>query len=137
MALLAHVLQPVAWWLAPLVILLIKRESKFTTFHALQALLLQVVYLFVIGVFVVLWFSVFFIMIAHAPAAKNAPPPLAFFILMPVIWLGLIGAWAVLLVMAIVYGVKAGRGEWAAYPVLGSVARRILKITPGGESLPA
>ena len=42
MALLAQVLQIVGWWIAPLVIFLIKRESKFVSFHALQALLLQI-----------------------------------------------------------------------------------------------
>jgi hypothetical protein len=38
-----------------------------------------------------------------------------------------------LLVVAIVYGIKAGHGEWAQYPVLGRVALRILGIGPGGE----
>jgi len=40
-----------------------------------------------------------------------------------------------MLVVAIVYGIKAGRGEWASYPVLGPLARRILKIGPRGEPL--
>jgi len=50
MALLAQVLQIVGWWIAPLVIFLIKRQSKFVSFHALQALLLQVLQMFVMGV---------------------------------------------------------------------------------------
>ena len=33
-------------------------------------------------------------------------------------WIGFMGMWVVMLVIAIVYGVKAGRGEWAEYPVL-------------------
>jgi hypothetical protein len=37
-----------------------------------------------------------------------------------------------MVVIAIVYGVKAGRGEWAEYPFLGRLARRILKLRPGG-----
>jgi len=37
-----------------------------------------------------------------------------------------------MVVVAIVYGVKAGRGEWAEYPFLGRLARRILKLRPGG-----
>ncbi len=41
LALLAHVLQLVSWFIAPLVILLVKRESKFVRFHALQVLLLH------------------------------------------------------------------------------------------------
>ena len=35
MAILAHVLQIVGWWIAPLIIFLLKRDSKFTSFHAL------------------------------------------------------------------------------------------------------
>jgi uncharacterized membrane protein len=31
-------------------------------------------------------------------------------------------------VIAIVYAIKAGRGEWANYPVIGKIARRILKM---------
>ena len=41
-ALLAHMLQIMLSWIAPLAIFLIKRQSKFVSFHALQALLLQV-----------------------------------------------------------------------------------------------
>ena len=36
------------------------------------------------------------------------------------------------LLLAIIYGVKAGRGEWAEYPLLGRLARHILHIGPGG-----
>ena len=42
MAILAHMLQIVGLWIAPLIIFVIKRESRFVSFHALQALLLQV-----------------------------------------------------------------------------------------------
>jgi len=56
-------------------------------------------------------------------------------ILFPVVWLGMMGWWVFILVVAIVYGIKAGRGEWAEYPVLGRLARRILRIGPGGEFL--
>jgi hypothetical protein len=41
------------------------------------------------------------------------------------------GHLAVLLI-AIVYGVKPSRGEWAEYPVLGRLSRKILKLGPGG-----
>jgi hypothetical protein len=53
---------------------------------------------------------------------------MAMFVMFPLMWLLVIGWWAVVLVAAVVYGIKAGRGEWAAYPVLGGWARRILKI---------
>ncbi len=128
MALLAQVLQIVAWWIAPLVIFLIKRESKFVSFHALQALLLQVLQMFVMGIGMFVWFGFFFIMMAHAPAARNAPPPPGFFILMPMMWLGWMGLWIAVVVIAIVYGIKAARGEWAEYPVLGRLALKILNL---------
>lgn len=135
MAILAHVLQLVGWWIAPLIILLIKREARFVSFHALQALLLRIVYAVLFAVCMILFFSSFFLTVANNPHPQNAQPPPAFFLLFPLIWLGFVGGWAVMLVIAIVYGIKAGRGEWAEYPVLGALARRFLKIGPGGVPL--
>jgi len=136
LAILAHVLQVVGWWIAPLIIFVIKRESRFVSFHALQALLLQVVYMVGMGGLMVLWFVSIFATIGHHGGGNNAPPP-AFFLLFPLIWLGFMGAWVVMLVVAIVYGVKAGRGEWAEYPLLGPLARRLLKLSRGGVPLSA
>jgi hypothetical protein len=45
------------------------------------------------------------------------------------------GTWVVMLVVAIVYGIKAGRGEWAPYPLLEALARKILKIGPDGTAI--
>lgn len=134
-ALLAQVLQIVGWWIAPLVIFLIKRESKFVSFHALQALLLQVLQMFLMGVGMVIWFSAVVLMMANAPATRNAPLPPGFFILMPMMWLSWMGVWVAVLLIAIIYGIKAGRGEWAEYPFLGRLCRKILKIGPGGVPL--
>jgi len=139
MALLAQVLQLVGWWIAPLIIFLIKRESKFVSFHALQALLLQVTYMIVCGAFLVLFFISFFTTAsfttaAHPTPGNNAPPP-AFFVLFPLAWLGFMGMWVAMLVVAIVYGIKASRGEWAEYPLLGRLSRHFLKIGPGGVPL--
>jgi uncharacterized protein len=136
MALLAQVLQLVGWWIAPLIIFLIKRESKFVSFHALQVLLLQIACMIVSGAFTVLFFISFFTTMAHPTGGNNAPPP-AFFVLFPLAWLGFMGMWVAMLVVAIVYGIKAGRGEWAEYPLLGRLARRFLKIGPGGAPLQA
>lgn len=136
MATLAHILQVVGWWVAPLVIFLLKRESRFVSFHALQALLLQIAYMFLTFMFMGLWFVFFFVMMAQHPATHGAPPP-AMFILFPLVWLGFIAAWTLMLVIAIVYAIKAGRGEWAEYPVLGRLSRKILKIGPGGTAATA
>jgi len=137
MAILAHVLQIVGWWIAPLIIFLVKRDSRFTSFHALQALFLQILYMLLMFVFVGLWFAFIVLAVMHSPQGKGAPPPTGLFILMPLIWLGAMGLWVVMIVVAIVFGVKAGRGEWAEYPVLGRWARSVLKIGPNGAALQA
>jgi uncharacterized membrane protein len=135
MGTLAHVLQLVGGWIAPLVIFLVKRNSRFVSFHALQALLLQALYFVLVMVMMGAFFAVLMAGIAfHQPAAPHNFLP-GSIILFPVIWLGMMGWWVFMLIVAIVYGIKAGRGEWAGYPVLGSLARRILRIGPGGESL--
>jgi uncharacterized Tic20 family protein len=136
MATLAHALQIVGSWIAPLIIFLIKRNSRFVSFHALQALLLQIVHLIVVVLFVV-GFAVlmFFGIFLHAAAgSRPAEPPVAVFFLFPLVWLFMFASGITILIIAIVYCIKAGRGEWAEYPVLGRLARRILKIEPGGTN---
>ena len=127
MATLAHALQVVGWWIAPLIIFLVKRESRFVSLHALQALLLQIAYLILMGGFTALWLGAFFGLMMHQHGNNNAPPP-AFFIMLPLIWLGFMSMWVAVMVIAIVYAIKAGRGEWANYPVIGKIARRMLKM---------
>jgi len=135
MAALAHVLQLVGGWIAPLIIFLVKRNSRFVSFHALQVLLLQGLYFFfgmiVMGGFFALAIAGFAF---HQPTTQHNSLPPAFIVLFSVIWLGMMGWW-VMLIIAIVYGLKAGKGEWAEYPVLGRLARRILSIGPRGELL--
>ena len=72
MAILAHVLQIVGLWIAPLIIFVVKRESKFVSFHALQALLLQVLYLCLMGIGMFLWFGavVLTMMAAQPPGTR-------------------------------------------------------------------
>jgi uncharacterized protein len=132
MAILAHMLQIVGLWIAPLIIFVVKRESKFVSFHALQALLLQVLYLLLMGIGAFFWFGVVVLTMIASHAAGSVPSPPAFFIFMPMLWLDWMGIWGAMVVIAIVYGVKAGRGEWAEYPYLGRIARNILKLAPGG-----
>ncbi len=128
MGTLAHALQIVGWWIAPLIIFLVKRESKFVSFHALQALFLQIIYLVFGMFFMVVWFALIFgTVFSRVGSHPDAPPP-AFFIVFPLVWLFWMGAWVALVVIAIVYAIKAGRGEWAKYPVIGNWAARIVKI---------
>ena len=136
MATLAHALQMIGGWIAPLVIFLIRRESRFVSFHALQALLLQIIHVIAILIFVVGWFALFISTIfLHVTTKPATAPPVALFVMFPLFWLLIIAVNITIIVTAIVYCIKAGRGEWAEYPVLGRWARKMLKIGPGGTNL--
>jgi uncharacterized membrane protein len=128
MATLAHALQLIGSWIAPLIIFLIRRRSRFVSFHALQALLLQIIHTIVVVVLMVLWFTTIFATVFHQTSGKPPQFPPALLILIPLVWLCFMGLWVGTLVIAILYAIKAGRGEWADYPVLGRLARKMLKI---------
>ena len=139
MAVLAHALQMAGWFVAPLIIFATKRQSRFVAFHALQALIFQLLYLTATFVIVGSFMATMILTVANQPSAPHAPPagpPLAVFILFPFIWIVMMGFWVVALVFAILYSIKAGKGEWAAYPVIGCWARKVLKIAPDGTPLP-
>jgi uncharacterized protein len=128
-ATLAHALMMVGWWIAPLIIFLVKRESRFVRFHALQALLLQIFYSALF-----LTIMVIFIAVAVGSSvgmtAHPTEPPAALMVFFPLLWLGGMGIWIVMLLVTIFYSIKAGKGEWANYPLLGPLARYMLGI-PG------
>ena len=130
MATLAQVLQIIGSWIAPLVIYLIRRESKFVSFHAMQALLWQIVVLILWMGAMFVWFGVIFSMVfSHGgqPASSNVPP------IRMILGIGTVGLMALAIAvanvfLAIFYGIKAGNGKWAEYPVIGKLARRIVGI---------
>ena len=125
MSVLAHVLQVVCAWIAPLIIFVLKRDSLFVKFHALQALILQIC----LGAFWIIGGAVFMVTLfaSMATSTHNAPPASVFY-LFPIFWLVGMSVWVVVLVIAILYAIKAGRGEWADYPVIGRLVRHVLKI---------
>ena len=125
MATLAHVLQLVGWFIAPLIIFFLRRNSRFVSFHALQAVFLQLAYMVVWMGAMVVWFV--FVLGTVAAGGKSGPPSPMFFVLFGFLWVIGMGLWLAVLVTAIVYGLKAGKGEWAAYPVIGGWARRVLQ----------
>lgn len=128
MATLAHILQMVGGFLAPLIIFFIRRESRFVSFHALQVLFLQICNMLVSMVFMVAWFGLIFGTIASQAGKSHGEPPVMFFAVFPIFWFFMMLMWVTILTAAIVYAIKAGRGEWANYPVLGKLARRVLNI---------
>ena len=130
MSTLAHTLQLIGSWIAPLIIFLIRRQSRFVSFHALQALLLQIIHTIIIVVLMVLWFTTIFATVLHQTSGKPAGFPTLLFFVIPLVWLGFMGLWIGTLIIAILYAIKAGRGEWADYPILGKLARKILRMGP-------
>ena len=126
---LAHALMISTWWIGPLIIYLIRRESRFVSFHALQALFWQIIFtvLYLLGF--AAFFAVIFGSMLSAPHGQPPQPnhfPVVFFIVFPVFWLVMMGGFAISMTLGIVYCLKAMRGEWAGYPLIGNWARRIV-----------
>lgn len=130
MATLAHALQLIGWWIAPLIIFSIRRNSRFVSFHALQALLLQIIHVIIVVLLMMLWLTTIFTTVFHQASGKPHEFPPALFLLFPLVWLLFMAMWVGTLTIAILYAIKAGRGEWADYPVLGKLARKMLKMGP-------
>jgi uncharacterized Tic20 family protein len=126
-AMLAHFLQIFAWFWGPLIVYLVKRESRFVAFHALQALFLQIIFMvFWFGSFSV-WMAFifgFFVIQGDKPHNSQAPP-LWLFILFPALWGLMMCGWILNITLGIIFGIKASKGEWAQYPILGRWARRL------------
>jgi len=135
MATLAHALQLIGWWIAPLIIFSIRRNSRFVSFHALQALLLQIVHVIIVVVLMMLWFTTIFTTLFHQTSGQPPDFPPALFLLFPLVWLLFMAMWVGTLTIAILYAIKAGRGEWADYPVIGKWARKMLKMGPNQTQL--
>jgi uncharacterized Tic20 family protein len=135
MATLAHALQLVGSWIAPLIIFLIRRHSRFVAFHALQALLLQIFHTVLAILFFVIWFAGVFATIFNQTGGKPPAFPTTFFLVFPLLWLGFMAMWVGTLIIAIVYSIKSGNGEWADYPLLGRLARKLLKMGPIGDGI--
>jgi len=121
MAMLAHVLQLFGGFIAPLIIFLVKRDSRFVRFHALQALLWQVTVFAITMLFVFGMMISMFLTIPDAPV-KNAQPPVAFFLLMGGVWLLIAATWVCNILLAIYFGLKSNSGQWSRYPIIGNLA---------------
>jgi hypothetical protein len=52
------------------------------------------------------------------PPHSQGPPP-AFVVSFSVSVAGVMDGWVVNLILGVVYGIKANRGEWATYPIFG------------------
>jgi uncharacterized membrane protein len=113
----------------------VKRNSRFVSFHALQVLLLQAGYFLAIMFFMVIVFALVVsqVLLTHT-GQQSSDPPFVILMVFPFFWLFMMGRWVVLLLAAILFCIKAGRGEWAEYPLLGGLARKMLGVGPGGAA---
>ncbi len=131
LTLIMYILAIFSTWLAPLVVFIIKRQSKFVGFHSLQLLFFHIIYLVLTMVGMVAWFAFIIGTIATTAAHGGKPPaepPVAFFMVFPLIWGGWMLLWIINLTLCIVFGIKSNNGEWASIPLLGTWARRIVKV---------
>jgi len=124
-ALLVYVLSIFSGFLAPLIFFLVKKDSVFVKFHALQALIFHAVWLgFSIVAMTVLFISMAFLIPDPHSGQTNVAPPLTFFGIFGSVWLLMMGGWLLNLVLGIVFAIKANQGEWARYPLIGNLALR-------------
>jgi uncharacterized membrane protein len=106
---------------------LVKRDSRFVSFHAVQVLLLQLLHIALLVLLIFGW-GFMFLLFALTPES-HVPSPFPF-LLIPMLFLLWIGPWITIVVLGIAYGIKANQGEWAEYPVLGGWAKRLLHMKP-------
>jgi len=132
MAVLSHALQVIGGWIPPLIIFFIKRQSRFVSFHSLQVLFLELAYLVVTMVTMTFWIAGILLVVLRTHGNNDAFPA-AIFLFFPIFWLVWLVVWVTKIVVAVIYSIKAGRGEWAEIPVVGGWARSVLKIGPGGS----
>ena len=125
---LAHALMMGTWWIGPLVIYLSKKESRFVAFHALQALFWQIIFTVLYFGAIMTWVVAIISTVALHPQTSpaNQQFPVAVFIMFPIFWLFIMGGFALTLTLGIMFCLKAMRGEWAGYPVIGRWARKIV-----------
>ena len=125
MAMLAHVLQLFGGFIAPLVIFLVKRDSKFVRYHALQPLIWQCVVM-VATMLLMFGFMItmFLTMPVEAQGKTNQQPPVAFFVMFGGMWILIAGSWMVNLFLAIYHGIKSNEGAWSRYPLIWRLAAR-------------
>jgi len=131
---LAHALMISTWWVGPLIILLIKREFRFVKFHAAQALIWEVIFsLLYMGGFLVLFGSMMSAALLSAGHDGKPPNPQQAFpiisvILFLVFWASTMACMVLTFVLGIMFCLKAMRGEWKGYPLIGEWAKKIAGV---------
>lgn len=128
LGMLAHILQIFSWLIGPMIIFLVRKDSRFVRYHALQAVFFQLLVMLLWGATMLALFAGFFTAIARhrgavGPAAVGFP--ILFFL---ILWGGGALTWLLNLVLGIVYGLRANNGEWAGYPGIKYLAAKVAGV---------
>lgn len=121
-AMLPHILQVFGGFVPPLVVLIVKRDSRYVRFHSLQVLIWQLI---MTAAVVIGFVSFMVLMFATIPAAaqnKNEVPKAFFFF--PLVWLLFFAQYGISILLAIIFGWQCSNGKWSRYPVIGTWALR-------------
>ncbi len=86
-----------------------------------QGHLLYVIVFFLI--FILFFIGVFLQLLTLHPHASGPPAAIALF---PLVFLVFLGIWVLNITLGIVFALKAKAGEWAGYPLVGELARRLV-----------
>jgi hypothetical protein len=128
LGMLAHILQIFSWLIGPGIIFLVRRDSKFVRYHALQALFFQLLVVIVwMASLLAVAAGVFLGLARHEAPSFSAA--LAVPILLIVVFCG--GAalcWFLNVLLGVVYGLRANNGEWAGYPGIKYLAARVAGV---------
>jgi uncharacterized Tic20 family protein len=128
LGMLAHVLQIFSWLIAPLIIFLVRKDSRFVRYHALQAVFFQLLVMLAWGATVLALFAGFFTALARHQGSVGLSAigfPILFFV---VFWGGGALTWLLNLVLGVVYGLLANNGEWAGYPGIKYLAAKVAGV---------
>jgi len=113
---IAALLSYIFGWIGGLIFFLIEKESRFVRFHAMQSLLLNV--LFVV-IFIVLWVvSIVMVVISsQLPGALAMVVNLIVTLFWIALWVGLVIAWIMCLI-------KAFQKQYFKLPIIGNMAEK-------------
>ena len=121
LAMAAHMLQLFTGFLGPLLIYFGGRKSHFVAFHSLQAFLWQLA--LVLGFVLIVLLILLGDDLGIFQRGSDLTVGLVWFLAMAVIYII-----PMTLVLAGVFAIKAWRGEWAEYPLIGPLARHMAGI---------
>ena len=128
LGMLAHILQIFSWLIGPGIIFLVRRDSKFVRYHALQVIFFQLLLMMVWAASLIALFAGVLVAVARRGDASFTPAAAFPILMIVVIWGGGALTWVLNLVLGIVYGLRANNGEWAGYPGIKYLAAKVAGV---------